>query len=121
MLFCAVFLYKTTLKQTLRHELRRVKKFFAIRSVAEICGNCRFLAIERGLGFIISVHALAVVVWRNFYLALEDGVEIRLRTETAVDDYVGYGSVAFKQHFLRRIYLLIYNVLVRSDARNLRE
>lgn len=108
-----------------------LKSFFAIRFVAEncenlprtkkFCGSCRFLAIERGSVFIIFVHALAVVVWRNFYLALEDGVEIRLRTETAVDDYVGYGRVAFKQHFLRRIYLLIYNVLVRSDARNLRE
>ena len=129
--FCAVFLHKTTLKQTLRHELRRVKKFFAIRFVAEncenlprtnkFCGNCRFLAIERGSGFIISVHALAVVVWRNFYLALEDGVEIRLRTETAVDDYVGYGRVALKQHFLCSVYLLIYNVLVWSNSCNLRE
>ena len=79
------------------------------------------MAIEHGSGFVKTVHALAVVVGRNFYLALENGVEVRLRTETAVDDYVGYGRVAFEKHFFRRVYLLIYNVLVRGDARNLRE
>ena len=79
------------------------------------------MATKYGSGFIKTVHALAVVVGRNFYLTLEDGVEIRLRTETAVDDYVGYGRVALKQHFLRRIDFLVYDVLVRGDARNLRE
>lgn len=79
------------------------------------------MAIKCDLCFIKTVHALAVVVGRNFYLALENGVEIRLRTETAVDDYVGYGRVALKQHLLCSVYLLIYNVLVWGNSCNLRE
>lgn len=56
--------------------------------------------------FIEFIHASAIVVRRDLHFALENRVKVGLRTETAIDNDVGYRRVAFEKHLFGGVYLL---------------